>query len=111
MSAEPEVVLWVKLGYRTITVRRVPFTEMDGKAGMYLHHAEEIRVSAGLEPREEALTILHELTHAAWSARGVREGDDEERIVDGVSDALFEAFMRNEELLGLLLAEARRGRT
>jgi hypothetical protein len=89
----------IRLGYRTLRVLRMPLISMGAKVGEYQSHADTIVVAEGLSPVDELHTLIHELVHAVWATRCLREGDDEERIVGALSEGVLELLMRNPDLL------------
>lgn len=99
----------VELGYRTISVERRPLLEVGARVGEYMAHADKIVVAEGLSPGEELHTLLHECFHAIWDSRGLRDGDDEERIVESFSAGVLELMARNPELRELFERVCGRG--
>lgn len=91
----PEQLGRITLGYRSVDVVRVPHDQLENRAGLYRAMAGDILVATGLREAEEVHTILHELLHLVWVARGVERGDDEERIVSALAEGLVELFARN----------------
>lgn len=105
----------MRIGYRNYTLRFVK--SLDG--GRHLgEHVEVplnvenyrgiIRVVKGLEKKEKANTILHEILHAIWYVQGIgMKPKEEERTVSALANGLI-AFMRDNPRLVLAMLKMAR---
>lgn len=77
--------------------------EDDGKArGYFDPWAEAITIEAQQSPTNQADTLLHEIIHAIWSARGLPPRVSEEQAALWIGSGLASVFQANPELLVLL---------
>jgi hypothetical protein len=90
----------VKIGCYTIKI--IPMLGFEGFAHGVLGHFSEaemcIRISKDVPKEVLANTLLHEVFHACYSVAGLREEDDEERIVTCMANTYLQVMTDNPSL-------------
>ena len=66
----------------------------------------KIFISDSLTDEVKFQTILHEVCHVFFKNSGLRDGDDEERIVQGLSVQLYDFIINNREFIVDLINNA-----
>jgi len=91
----------ISLGYQDITIYQIP--SIDNTLGSYNNEVHQIKINIDSNNREKLNTLLHELIHACVYVYGVKrefkDDDQEEKVVNALSNGLTEAFVRNKELV------------
>lgn len=57
-----------------------------------------IRVDESLDCTQMRNTMLHEILHAIWDTYVIKDGDDEERMVTTLANAITATMVDNKEL-------------
>ena len=70
-----------------------------GNMGVWNQNEATIFINDGLNDLLKYQTILHEMLHVFFNAAGLRDGDDEERIVNGLSVQLYDFLVSNNGFL------------
>lgn len=102
----------VDLGYTKITIEETSGDRMsDDARGEYDHTTHRVNFLRGMEDRERAWVVLHELLHAIWGQYDLGAAlaiDDEEaaeeHIVHALGTGLAELLRRNPKLVQFLVA-------
>lgn len=94
--------LVIELGYRRLTLDEVDRNALDGDDGRYEPIEERVLIARDLTGPHRLCIIIHELLHAIYDARQLRDRDHEERVVQAVSSGLTELLMRNAGLRAVL---------
>jgi hypothetical protein len=103
----------IKVGYSTLTIKKQSpqFTKdnMSDSYGQYLSRENKIEIQPDLSDIDEANTLLHEVLHAGvWvsslcqSGQPLEQRNDEELVVNSLSNNLTQVFIDNEWLLPYL---------
>jgi len=103
----------IKVGYSTIEIEKrtssFSTTNMVDIYGQYLPRENKIEIQPGLSDIDEANTLLHEIMHAAvWvsslnqGGQPLEEGDNEELVVNSLTNTLTKVLIDNKWLLPYL---------
>ena len=103
----------IKVGYTTLTIKKqAPQFYKDNMSdayGQYLSRQNKIEIQPDLSDIDEANTLLHEILHAAvWvsslsqSGQPLQQSNDEEVVINSLSNKLTQIFIDNEWLLPYL---------
>lgn len=98
------------IGYQDIETIETDFPE--NEHGVYLSDKPQIRIQEGLNSREYLNTVIHECLHAIFYVYGakafVKGDEEEENIVNVLSNGLAEVFSRNPDLIKWVAHHAQR---
>ena len=103
----------IKIGYSTIDIKKQAHQfrkdNMGDTYGQYLSRENKIEIQPDLSDIDEANTLLHEILHAAvWissltqSGQPLQHSNDEEVVVNNLSNKLTQVFIDNKWLLPYL---------
>ena len=103
----------IKIGYATLSIKKqAPQFHKDNMSdsyGQYLSRENKIEIQPELSDVDEANTLLHEILHASvWisslsqSGQPLQQTNDEEVVVNSLSNKLTQVFIDNEWLLPYL---------
>lgn len=67
--------------------------------GMWIEKESKIFISDELKDEVKFQTILHELCHVFFKYASLKDGDDEERIVSGMSVQFYDFLVKNKEFV------------
>ena len=104
----------LRVGYSTITIKKqvAEFTKdnMSDVYGQYLPRKNRIEIQPDLSDVDEANALLHEILHASvWvcslcqSGQPLEEREDEEVVINSLTNNLVQVFIDNEWLLPYLV--------
>jgi len=104
----------IKIGYTTLSIKKqAPQFHKDNMSdnyGQYLSRENKIEIQPDLSNIDEANTLLHEVLHASvWvsslsqSGQPLQQTDDEEVVVNSLSNTLTQVFIDNKWLLPYLI--------
>jgi hypothetical protein len=92
----------IKIGYQDITIERETstFQKQTDSYGEYDHRKNTITVQNGLQPLDEANTMLHEIIHGvAYVGSLTQTGSKEEVVINTITNGLAQVFRDNKWLL------------
>ncbi len=91
----------VKVGGFTHTIESWDHKEADsrGSFGECQRNRRLIRVDKSFGERQSAKTLLHEILHVVYAEWTIKQGDDEEAVVDATSNGLHAVYRDNPELM------------
>ena len=98
----------VKIGYQDVTIERdtTTFQKQTDAYGEYEHRKNTITIQNGLQPLDEANTLLHEILHGiayinslTQSGQPLDKEDREEVVINTVTNGLSQVFRDNQWLL------------
>tara|TARA_R110002020_G_scaffold208419_1_gene414141 strand:- start:51 stop:404 length:354 start_codon:yes stop_codon:yes gene_type:complete len=103
----------IRVGYSTITIKKqAPQFHKDNMSdsyGQYLSRENKIEIQPDLSDVDEANTLLHEILHASvWvsslcqSGQPLQQNNDEELVVNSLTNNLTQVFIDNKWLLTYL---------
>tara|TARA_R110001583_G_scaffold985_3_gene8476 strand:+ start:2268 stop:2624 length:357 start_codon:yes stop_codon:yes gene_type:complete len=103
----------IKVGHSTIIIKKQASQfnkdNMSDNYGQYLSRENKIEIQPDLSDVDEANTLLHEILHAAvWisslsqSGQPLQQTNDEEVVVNSLSNKLTQVFIDNKWLLPYL---------
>mgnify|MGYP003647739596 FL=1 len=112
----------IKVGYSTIIIKeQAPQFHKDNMSdsyGQYLSRENKIEIQPDLSNIDEVNTLLHEILHASiWicslsqSGQPLERGNDEELVVNSLSNNLTQIFIDNKWLLPYLTKKLKSGST
>lgn len=104
----------IKIGYATLSIKKqAPQFHKDNMSdsyGQYLSRENKIEIQPELSDIDEANTLLHEILHASvWvsslsqSGQPLQQSNDEEVVVNSLSNNLTQIFIDNKWLLPYLI--------
>jgi hypothetical protein len=110
MNIDNEII---KVGYSTITIKKqsAQFSKdnMGNQYGQYLSRENRIEIQPDLSNVDEANTLIHEILHASvWvgslcqAGQPLSERNDEEVVVNVLTNSLIQVFIDNDWLLPYL---------
>ena len=98
----------IKIGYQDITIERdtSTFQKQTDSYGEYDHRKNTITIQTGLEPLDEANTLLHEILHGVsyinsltTSGQPLDTEGKEEIVVNQMTNGLAQVFRDNKWLM------------
>ena len=101
----------IKVGYQDITIERETstFQKQTDCYGEYDHRKNTITIQNGLEPLDEANTVVHEILHAVAyinsltvSGQPLDSENKEEIVINQMTNGLVQVFRDNKWLLPYL---------
>ena len=101
----------IKIGYQDITIERETstFQKQTDCYGEYDHRKNTITIQNGLEPLDEANTMVHEVLHAVAyinsltvSGQPLDTENKEEVVINQMTNGLVQVFRDNKWLLTYL---------
>lgn len=112
----------IKVGYSTITIKeQSPEFYKDNMSdvyGQYLARESKIEIQPKLSDIDEANTLIHEILHASiWisslsqSGQPLQHTNDEEVVVNSLSNKLTQIFIDNKWVLPYLVKKLNNGST
>tara|TARA_R110001592_G_scaffold353623_2_gene652640 strand:- start:351 stop:722 length:372 start_codon:yes stop_codon:yes gene_type:complete len=112
----------IKVGYSTITIKeQSPEFYKDNMSdvyGQYLARESKIEIQPKLSDIDEANTLIHEILHASiWisslsqSGQPLQNTNDEEVVVNSLSNKLTQIFIDNKWVLPYLVKKLNNGST
>ena len=101
----------IKIGYQDITIERetTTFQKQSDCYGEYDHRKNTITIQNGLEPLDEANTVVHEILHGiayinslTASGQPLDSENKEEIVINQITNGLVQVFRDNKWLLPYL---------
>ena len=98
----------IKIGYQDVTIERetTTFQKQSDCYGEYDHRKNTITIRNGLQPLDEANTLLHEIIHGiayinslTQSGQPLDTESKEEVVVNTMTNALAQVFRDNKWIL------------
>lgn len=95
----------IKILGLTYEIERVPYISRDEyRAGEIKYEAQKIKILESLTCEHERQVILHEMFHGIFSALGMDEQHDDEKLVQSLATALHQCLRDNRELFQCFLS-------
>ncbi len=97
----PSLPSQVKVGGFTHTIEDWDPREAESRDhfGECQRNRKLIRVDCSYGDRQSAKTLLHEILHVIYSEWSIKDSDDEEAVVDSMSNGLHAVYRDNPELM------------
>ena len=101
----------IKIGYQDVTIERetTTFQKQSDCYGEYDHRKNTITIQNGLEPLDEANTVVHEILHGiayinslTASGQPLDSENKEEIVINQITNGLVQVFRDNKWLLPYL---------
>ena len=101
----------IKIGYQDVTIERetTTFQKQSDCYGEYDHRKNTITIQNGLEPLDEANTVVHEILHGiayinslTASGQPLDSENKEEVVINQITNGLVQVFRDNKWLLPYL---------
>ena len=98
----------IKIGYQDIVIERdtSTFQKQSDSYGEYDHRKNTITIQNGLQPLDEANTLLHEILHGIAYINSLTQSDQpldtenkEEVVINSMTNGLAQVFRDNKWLL------------
>lgn len=89
----------LKINSITQTVNYFDGQYCTNNMGKWEELKSQIFISDSLTDEVKFQTIIHELCHVFFRNSGLRDGDDEERIVQGMSVQMYDFIINNREFI------------
>lgn len=89
----------IKIGYADFPIRFVDKVDDEDGRGESSFDEQYIKICNGLSHQQQALVLTHEVDHMLYDFGGLREGDDEERIVTVMSNMRAMVYRDNPQYL------------
>lgn len=90
----------IRVGPFDISIKKLEGEELEKWCGTFSEAKHTIYLAETFEtPRQEAETAIHEIMHAIYSVFGVRDKDQEERVVGLMSVGMASVIRDNPKLI------------
>jgi hypothetical protein len=98
----------VRIGHRDFKIEPFPQGFGERLFGETDYDTLSIRVHDRLEPSVKASTLLHEIVHAIYDEYGISKDDEEERVVNSISNGLSQVIRDNPDVLAFIISGLRK---
>jgi Zn-dependent peptidase ImmA (M78 family) len=89
----------IKIGWRDYCIEFVDEIDEDLSNGEISFNEQKIKINKNIKSIDEkSFTLLHEIIHGIFYSQGHSEWNDNEDLVDAVSEGLFQVLKDNPEL-------------
>ena len=89
----------IKVGWRNYTIEFVDEIDEDLSNGEINFNEQNIKINKNIKSIDEKnFTLLHEIIHGIFYSQGHSEWNDNEDLVDAISEGLFQVIKDNPKL-------------